>query len=91
MPDRYDSAVFPTELRLRDEILSKVRNEKWEPVDAFGIPNKSEQPPGGKQDEDSSSVTSTSETSTASFAKEEIDISDLSGVVIDVDGSKGFV
>ena len=89
MPDRYDRAVCSTELRLRYEILSKVREEQWRPTNSFEVPSErrtTEKTSENTNDDDTSSMESTSETSSA-----EIDISDLTNVVIDHDGSKGYV
>ena len=93
MPDKYDRAICATELRLRNEILEKVRTESWRPTDSFEIPvrNTKIEKAGIVSDDESPSMSSTSETSTASHLKEEIDISDLYSGVVDTDGSKGYV
>ena len=84
MPDLYDRAVCATELRLRDEILNKIR-EGWSPSLPFETPGKEK---AGSEDAETSSASSTSETS--SVISEE-NIADLSQCVIDFDGSKGYV
>ena len=76
MPERYDRATCTTELRLRDNILAQIQNG-WKPTRAYEVP--SAKPSGGnpkriKAGTESSSVTSTSVTSSAS---REILISEL--------------
>ena len=86
MPDRYDRATCTTELRLRNEILERIRSG-WEPTNSFETPGTQSTT---KDEAESSSASSTSETS--SLLSEE-DITDLwkGENVIDTDGSKGFV
>ena len=94
MPDHYDRATCATELRLRHEILEKARGQNWKPAEFFQVPgDRSKKSNRGKtkSDNETSSVSSTSVTSTASFLKEEENIADLSQVVLDFDGSKGYV
>ena len=86
MPDVYDRAVCVTELRLRDQILEKIRNG-WSPSQSFETPGKNKTE---VEDAETSSASSTSETSSVTS---EVDIADLydSNNTIDYDGSKGFV
>ena len=74
MPDRYDRATCATELRLRNEILTKVATG-WRPTESFEVPNTGNEPTGDTQVD--SGTDTTSVTSTASFLKQEIDISDI--------------
>ena len=83
MPERYDRATCATELRLRGEILQRVRNG-WEPDGPFETPRT-----GVAADPDTSSVSSTSAVTTDPGNLSEVDISDLG--VLGVDGSKGYV
>ena len=82
MPDRYDRAICATELRLRNEILNKVATG-WRPTEAYEVPNSQWGIQGDSQADTQvdtqvkSDSDSTSVTSTASFLKEEIDISNL--------------
>ena len=70
-PDRYGKAVCATELRLRNEILTKVRSG-WRPQDAFELENP-------KSDAVSDVDSDTSETSTCPevHGSRVVDISDL--------------
>ena len=56
MPDRYDKATCATELRIRTEILNKVR-EVWRPQRAFEVETK--EGDAGTESDGSTSVTST--------------------------------
>ena len=38
MMGHYDRAVCTTELRLRNDILQKIRGQEWEPTPAFQVP-----------------------------------------------------
>ena len=40
MPERYDRAFCVTELRLRDDILSKIAAEGWRPSVSYAAPPK---------------------------------------------------
>ena len=41
MMEHYDRAVCTTELRLRDDILRRVRTQNWVPTGSFEVPNAS--------------------------------------------------
>ena len=74
MPDRYDRALCATELRLRDDIISRI-SEGWRPQRTFDVPPR---PSRLKEANDTSSCDSTSDTSTASdVARKKEAISDL--------------
>ena len=88
MPDLYDRAICATELRLRDEILNRIRSGGWEPSNAFETPGKKKPIETKAETKSNSSVSDTS-----SLSSDE-DITDLWGEknkVIDFDGSKGYV
>ena len=90
-PDRYDRAISHTELMLRGEILSKVREDNWRPAESIEVPKRTTSNRGNSEiDDDTTSVTSTSETSTSPHLRGEIDIPDLTDVS-DKDGPEGFV
>ena len=84
MPDLYGRAICATELRLRGEILNKIRGG-WGPSQPFETPGPSKAEP---EDAETSSASSTSETSPVIS---EENIADLSQCVIDFGGSKGYV
>ena len=93
MPSRYYRSVCSAELRLRREILEKSESKTGDPqirskFHGSKRPNKAE---NSDINDESSPITSTSVTSAASFLKEEVNIADLSDVIIDEDGSKGYV
>ena len=72
MPATYGRSIFATELRLRGGILSIVRDENWRSAESFEAPKLPNNSRSATQinDGDSSSVSPTSETSTAClFAK----------------------
>ena len=85
MPDVYDRAACVSELRLRDEILEKIRNG-YKPVSPFEVPS---QPIPGIFEAESYEIESTSIEPPGDESLSEEDIADLSHV--DFDGSKGFV
>ena len=72
MPDRYDRAVCATELRIRDDILGRVR-AGWVPAAAFELPKKPKAEPAqdARSSGKSSVGASTSETSLSRYAEEE--------------------
>ena len=71
MPGRYDRAFCTTELRLRDDIISRISGG-WRPQIAFEVPTRA------KEQGEEESCDSTSATSTAStVARKREDISDL--------------
>ena len=70
MPDRYDRALCSTELRLRNEILTKIREQNWEPVDSYEVSKKKKIAP--ESEDETSSVASTSVTSTASWQNQNL-------------------
>ena len=76
MPNLYDRAVCATELNLRNQILQKLHSG-WTPTHAFEIPNEGTATQETKKVLAESSADTTSVTSTASFAKKEVDISKL--------------
>ena len=106
MPDKYDRAVCATELRLRVEILAKIRDE-WKPSGPFETPQqggagkKAEIVSNGNECAESSPAESTSIISTEveEFSEDDISILDVaqskipdgSQPVFDKDGSKGYV
>ena len=79
MPNRYDKAICATELKLRDQIFTRIRGG-WRPLHAFqvgtaSVPASTQPEPEGGDDSD------TSETSTASFVRDARinDITNLNG------------
>ena len=56
MPDRYDKATCAAELRIRTEIINKIR-EGWRPQKAFEVSTKEDE--AGAESDASTSVTST--------------------------------
>ena len=62
MPDRYDRALCAAELRLRDCVITHI-NGGWRPTCAFEVPPKQ---PRVKEQNETSSCASTSESPTAS-------------------------
>ena len=93
MPDHYDRATCATELRLRRENSEKAREQNWKQIGSYEIPPqkpKTAREGDGSEDE-SSSVSSTSVTSTASFLKKGENIADLSDLVLDFDECNGYI
>ena len=84
MPDLYDRATCATELRLRDEILQRIR-EGWAPAGPYEVPNTQA---STQMDAESSEMESTSVLSETDNS--EVNIADLSDN-IDFDGTNGFV
>ena len=84
MPDLYDRPTCATELRLRGEILQRLRGG-WTPAGPFEAPNSQETTRKGAESPEIESTSVLSDTDNS-----EVDIADLSDN-IDVDGSKGFV
>ena len=85
MPDLYDRATCATELRLRDDILERIRTA-WQPVGPFEVPNINA---GAGQGAESPDVSSTSAETAEAEGPPEVGVSDLYGV-LDTDGSRGF-
>ena len=73
MPDRYDRAVCSTELRIRNDIFSRIRDEGWQPTPAFEIPGgkKGAATKTAENKHETSTAASTSETSLTRYAEEE--------------------
>ena len=82
-PEHYDRVTCATELRLRDEILQRVRNGLW-PAGPFGIP-----PTAATVSPETVSGSATSVLATDAGNLSDVDISDLFGV-LDVEGSEGY-
>ena len=83
MPELYDRATCATELRLRDEILSKIKNG-FKPSGPFEVVNKN----AANADAESSDASSTSVVSTDEGEFSEVDIADLSDVLGSQDTQK---
>ena len=70
MPNWYGRAVCNTELRLRNDIATKV-SEGWKPTGAFELPTK--RPTPAPEEEESSADS----TSVVTSSEEEVNIADL--------------
>ena len=81
MPERYDRAVCVTELRIRDDIVSRIVRDGWRPEASFAVPAKG-LPKPLSQASDLPTQASPPETfvetdSASSTSSEEVDISKL--------------